>query len=98
MTYLIDDLAAAGLVERQPNPDDRRQRRIVATTAGRRVRVRVGRRLRLAEDEVLAGVDAADRKAFRALLIRVAESVATVGERVDACEVAAAVLDGASRS
>ncbi|NUR51901.1 MAG: winged helix-turn-helix transcriptional regulator, partial [Hamadaea sp.] len=36
MTYLIDDLVTAGLVERQLNPADRRQRKVVATAAGRR--------------------------------------------------------------
>ena len=34
MTYVIDELEEAGLVERRPNPDDRRQRRIVATRPG----------------------------------------------------------------
>src|SRR4030088_3110217 len=32
MTYLIDDLAQAGLVERRPDPVDRRSRHIVATS------------------------------------------------------------------
>src|SRR5258708_7137666 len=31
MTYLIDDLEAAKLIERRPDPADRRARRIVAT-------------------------------------------------------------------
>ena len=34
MTYLIDDLATAGIVERRLNPADRRQRKIVATRHG----------------------------------------------------------------
>src|SRR4051794_26943600 len=34
MTYLLDDLEKAGLIERQPDPADRRARRIVATDAG----------------------------------------------------------------
>jgi DNA-binding MarR family transcriptional regulator len=35
MTYLLDSLAEAGLVERRPDPADRRARRIVATARGR---------------------------------------------------------------
>lgn len=34
---LIDDLESQGLVERRPNPSDRRARQIVATPAGRRL-------------------------------------------------------------
>src|ERR1700678_3506015 len=37
MTYLLDDLEAADLVARQPDPFDRRSRRIVATKHGRHV-------------------------------------------------------------
>ena len=35
MTYLLDDLQKAGLVERRPDPADRRARRVVLTDAGR---------------------------------------------------------------
>src|SRR2546423_13123516 len=35
MTYLLDDLERAGLISRQPDPADRRARRVVATDAGR---------------------------------------------------------------
>ena len=35
MTYLLDSLAEAGLVERRPDPADRRARRVVATARGR---------------------------------------------------------------
>src|ERR1700726_1619631 len=37
MTYLLDDLEKADLVARQPDPLDRRSRRIVATEHGRDV-------------------------------------------------------------
>src|SRR6266567_550421 len=63
MTYLLDSLAEAGLVERRPDPADRRARRIVATARGR---------------ALLAGLDRADdREAFRTLLQRLALHAAT---------------------
>jgi DNA-binding MarR family transcriptional regulator len=34
MTYLLDDLEAAGLIERRPDPADRRARQVVATRQG----------------------------------------------------------------
>lgn len=72
MTYLIDDLAAAGLVERQPNLDDRRQRRIVATPRGRRAITTLCEQMTDAERAVLAALDDAERTSFRRLLDKAA--------------------------
>jgi MarR family transcriptional regulator, transcriptional regulator for hemolysin len=78
MTYLLDSLAEAGLIERRPDPADRRARRIVATARGRSLLDGLGERLREAEDQVLAGLaEAEDRQAFRALLQRLALHAAT---------------------
>jgi DNA-binding MarR family transcriptional regulator len=78
MTYLLDSLAEAGLIERRPDPADRRARRIVATARGRSLLDGLGERLREAEDQVLAGLaEAEDRQAFRALLQRLAMHAAT---------------------
>ena len=78
MTYLLDSLAEAGLIERRPDPADRRARRIVATARGRALLDGLGERLREAEDQVLAGLDEAeDRQAFRTLLQRLAMHAAT---------------------
>ena len=78
MTYLLDSLAEAGLVERRPDPADRRARRIVATGRGRVLLDELGERLRAAEDQVLAGLDSdEDRQAFRASLQRLATRAAT---------------------
>lgn len=70
MTYLLDDLCAAGLVERCPDPTDRRVRRIAATAAGRTTLVDVEQRAAAAEDEVLHGLNPDERTALRALLTR----------------------------
>jgi DNA-binding MarR family transcriptional regulator len=78
MTYLLDSLAEAGLIERQPDPADRRARKIVATTQGQALLDELGARLRSAEDQVLAGLDNhADQQAFRGLLQRLAMHAAS---------------------
>jgi DNA-binding MarR family transcriptional regulator len=96
MTYVIDDLVAADLVQRQPNPADRRQRRIVATVTGRRVLRRLERRVRAAEDEVLGALTAAQREALCSMLYQVACDVRAVDPEKDVCEVAADWIGAAS--
>src|SRR5580704_6442790 len=85
MTYLLDSLAEAGLIERRPDPADRRARRIVATAPGRALLGQLDEQLRAAEDQVLAGLDSdTDRQAFRALLQQLAVHAATALD-LDAC-------------
>jgi DNA-binding MarR family transcriptional regulator len=89
MTYLLDDLERAGLIERRPDPDDRRARRIVATEAGRELGCGLARRLRDAEDRLLGGLDdPRERETFRALLRRLATRANTLDPVADACELA----------
>ncbi|MEU6712102.1 MarR family winged helix-turn-helix transcriptional regulator [Nonomuraea sp. NPDC046802] len=88
MTYLIDDLVQAGLVERRLNPADRRQRKIVATDEGAAALRKLEQRVREAEDRVLgAALDAGEREAFRTLLRRVACGVRDVESDTDPCTV-----------
>ncbi|WP_290865862.1 MarR family winged helix-turn-helix transcriptional regulator [Hamadaea sp.] len=96
MTYLIDDLVAAGLVERRLNPADRRQRKVVATAAGRRALQDLQKRVRTAEDTVLGTLSPAERDAFRALLRRVACAVRDIDEVTDPCDVVASALAGSA--
>jgi len=70
MTYLLDDLVAAGLVERQQNPADRRQRKIIATAQGVETWSELQRRVRQAEDELLSALDSNERQTVRDLLSR----------------------------
>ncbi|MBD7919981.1 winged helix-turn-helix transcriptional regulator [Cellulomonas sp. Sa3CUA2] len=70
MTYLLDDLCDAGLVERCPDPADRRVRRIAATDAGRSALADVEGRMTAAEAEVLRGLSAGERDTLRTLLAR----------------------------
>src|SRR5690349_13489063 len=76
MTYLLDDLEDAGLVERRPDPADRRARRVTLTAAGqaRVTELRAG--LRHVEDHLLAPLDGDERLVLRALLQRLATHVA----------------------
>jgi DNA-binding MarR family transcriptional regulator len=66
MTYLLDDLEAAGLIERRPDPADRRARRIVATEKGNELLASLNDRLRAAEAHLLAPLDTDTRATFRA--------------------------------
>jgi MarR family transcriptional regulator, transcriptional regulator for hemolysin len=87
MTYLVDDLVAADLVERRLNEQDRRQRRVVATPHGQDVLTDLERRVEHAE-HVALGALAADERALLAELVRRAACAAReVGAERDACDV-----------
>ncbi|MEU8107695.1 MarR family winged helix-turn-helix transcriptional regulator [Nonomuraea muscovyensis] len=99
MTYLLDDLVDAGLVERRLNPGDRRQRKIVATADGLSTFRTLEQRVREAEDSVLRALDPAERETFRSLIRRVACDVRDVAPAKDPCDVAAEVLsDGTAHT
>lgn len=92
MTYLVDDLVAAGLVERQQNPADRRQRRVVATAAGVSRFKDLERRVRDAEDTLLQALNPDEREALRGLLRRVACDVRDIEAGTDPCDAVAHLL------
>lgn len=76
MTYLLDDLEDAELVERRPDPADRRARRVslTATGAARLAEFMCG--LRTAEDDLLDVLGPDERIQLRELLRRLATSLA----------------------
>ncbi|WP_127935666.1 MarR family winged helix-turn-helix transcriptional regulator [Nonomuraea polychroma] len=92
LTYLIDDLVEAGLVERRLNPADRRQRKIVATDQGTATLRELERRVRMVEDGVLEALDPDEREMFRKLLRRAACGARTVEPDTDPCVVVEEVL------
>jgi DNA-binding MarR family transcriptional regulator len=77
MTYLLDDIERAGLIQRRPDPADRRARQVVVTGKGEALVEELQQELRRAEEHVLGGLFGDDRETFRALL-------RTVAERIDA--------------
>jgi DNA-binding MarR family transcriptional regulator len=60
----LDELQDAGLIERTPDPNDRRVRLLSITPKGRRVRRTVRKGILAHEDRILAPLPPADRQAF----------------------------------
>jgi len=86
MTYLLDDLEAANLVERQPDLADRRSRRVVATAHGREVLAERDARLARAEQHLLAGLTPSEQASFRTLLASLAAHANDLDPVLTACE------------
>ena len=79
MVATIDDLEARGLVERRPHPSDRRAHALHLTEDGRKVLAQGRRLARGAQEDLLAPLDAEERKTLHELLLRLA--VASAPER-----------------
>ena len=92
MTYLIDDLVAAGLVERRPNPADRRQRQIVATAKGEQALASLCDQVTEAENAMLGALDDTERALLRRLLVKAARGVGPGDHSGDTCEIIDAAL------
>ncbi|MEZ0076674.1 MarR family winged helix-turn-helix transcriptional regulator [Planotetraspora sp. GP83] len=89
MVYLVDDLVKAGLVERRPDPADRRNRLIAATELGVERLAQVTAEIDRAEAHFLGPLDDHERETLRELLRRlVAGSLADGGPVPSMCEVA----------
>ena len=84
MVYLIDDLEKAGLVQRVPDPGDRRARRLVATKRGGELLLTLDGRLAAAEANLLAPLDDEARDTFRSH-VRALATQADVEPQADAC-------------
>ncbi|WP_341995917.1 MarR family winged helix-turn-helix transcriptional regulator [Microbacterium sp. LWH7-1.2] len=65
---LVDDLQARRLVERQPDPADRRANVVVATEAGRALVVAAGEAARAAEERVHGDLSESERATLATLL------------------------------
>jgi DNA-binding MarR family transcriptional regulator len=74
MVGTIDELESLGLVERRPNPSDRRAHALYMTEAGRRTLAAGRRQSKLAQEELLAPLSESERTQLHNLLLRLAES------------------------
>jgi DNA-binding MarR family transcriptional regulator len=91
MTYLLDDLQKADLVERRPDPADRRARRVELTENGHAELCRLAGALAEAEERLLDRLDADERGTLRHLLFRLATGTHTTpGEMCQVAEHVAA--------
>jgi DNA-binding MarR family transcriptional regulator len=88
MTYLLDDLETAGLIERRPDPADRRARRVVATKQGVDLLVTLDTRLRAAEAHLLDPLDDEARQLFRSQLRSLATRLNALDPLDSPCELA----------
>ncbi|MDG4782111.1 MarR family winged helix-turn-helix transcriptional regulator [Micromonospora sp. WMMD961] len=92
LTYVIDDLENAGLIERKLDPQDRRARRVVATDQGRTALADAERRVAHAEEHVLGGLPEDQRDAFRDFAARAAEAIHAAAPATDPCVAVRSVL------
>ncbi|MFE6194316.1 MarR family winged helix-turn-helix transcriptional regulator [Streptomyces sp. NPDC057838] len=68
---ILNDLQAAGLVVREPDPRDRRKNAVSLTERGTRLLKRCEKAAREANDELLAPLSAAEREQFTGMLRRI---------------------------
>lgn len=72
LVALIDELQERGLVERGPNPEDRRTHALRLTAAGHRAIDAIGKIGREHQEELLAALTRDERETLTSLLLRVA--------------------------
>lgn len=75
LTYLLDSLVEAGVVERVPAPSDRRARKIVATRHGRTLLATFEQRVAAAEAGLLSGLDDTDAATLGSLIGQLAMAI-----------------------
>jgi MarR family transcriptional regulator for hemolysin len=90
LTRLVDRLCASGLVERRPDPDDRRAKRLFLTEAAGPVVERLGLLGAELMAEVLAGIDATKIAFMREQLQQMKDNLHAVGNGAPASGNAAA--------
>ena len=93
MTYLLDDLERARLIERRPDPADRRSRQIVLTAKGERRLARLGERIAEVEQGLLADLTEPEARQLRALLSRAATAAGASGAGGSLCDLNESLAD-----
>lgn len=85
MVVALDVLEAEGLVQRKPDPKDRRARIVVPTDAGRELLVRAEGVVLRIEGEVLADLSAEEQWALRGLLTRLVMGQHSANDKSGSC-------------
>jgi DNA-binding MarR family transcriptional regulator len=98
MTYLIDDLESGGLIQRCPDPADRRARRIIVTERGKKLLMTLDRRLQDAEARLLDPLDEKGSKTFRSQVRLLAAQINAVDPVESPCEVETELSGGRARA
>ncbi|HSV67247.1 MAG TPA: MarR family winged helix-turn-helix transcriptional regulator [Mycobacteriales bacterium] len=93
MVYLVDDLEHAGLVERIPDPADRRSRLIRATETGQARLAATQTAINAAEAELLAALSDADQARLRAMLREIAAHQIGSGCPGNPCDLAVQITE-----
>jgi DNA-binding MarR family transcriptional regulator len=83
MVSTVDDLEAAGLVERRRHPSDRRAHAIHITDGGRETLTRGRQLARGAQEDLLAPLSAQERKQLHELLLRLVIATKPKGVAAD---------------
>jgi DNA-binding MarR family transcriptional regulator len=83
MVSTVDDLEAAGLVERRRHPSDRRAHAIHITESGRETLTRGRQLARSAQEDLLAPLSSGERKQLHELLLRLVIATKAPGAGVD---------------
>jgi MarR family transcriptional regulator for hemolysin len=81
MTRHLDRLEAEGLIERRPDPEDRRSTLIVSTAAGKRISGGLMAVMREAQADLLAGLSRSEIETLTRLMQRVHDNVERVADR-----------------
>lgn len=87
MTYLLDDMERAGLVERRPDPADRRSRHIVATEHGQERWAKLQDPVQQAERRILEALPEDSREGLRTMLCAIASHLGQSEQTVHPCKV-----------
>lgn len=85
MVTAVDRLESAGLLERTPDPTDRRVRALQLTEQGRRTASDAARRVAQTQDRLLATLDPKARAAFRGALLTLAVNAPEAGFDTTPC-------------
>jgi DNA-binding MarR family transcriptional regulator len=94
LTYVLDDLVAAGVIERQTDAADRRVRRLAATDTGRAALVALDERVAAAEHALLRDLTVEQQSTLRAALDAASVAIHRGEPGHDACRVVIESLDG----